>query len=364
MHYLNRLITFTPHYYFLSMKCSPASSVFGMILLFAFVILNTDIAAQKTDILVLDNGDKITGEIKKLNYGILHYKTDDAGTLEVKWDRIRNLISSQTLRFETREGDILVGSLADSASEQHLGIKTGEMVHIMPFREIIRIIPLKSAFWKRLDGSLSIGYDFKKSTSVSTLTYDFHNRYTRTKLMVDVNFSGNYTTQKDKDPSTRQDLNLWARKTMRKKWFYGGYTGYQHNSELGLDLRILVGTGIGKHLVQSNLHLLDLTLGIQGNQEWIRNVQNSTTNLESVVQVNYSLFKYDSPESSINISINISPSLSDWGRLRSDSNITLSQEIVSDFTISLNVYNNFDNRPAEAASNYDWGISTSLGYSW
>ena len=36
----------------------------------------------------MNNGDHITGEIKKMPFGIIDYKTDDAGTFSKKWDKI------------------------------------------------------------------------------------------------------------------------------------------------------------------------------------------------------------------------------------------------------------------------------------
>jgi hypothetical protein len=49
--------------------------------------------AQRTDLLFLRNGNKITGEIKKLQYGVLTYKTDDVGSLTVKWKDVIRLKS-------------------------------------------------------------------------------------------------------------------------------------------------------------------------------------------------------------------------------------------------------------------------------
>jgi hypothetical protein len=42
------------------------------------------LAAQKTDVVVIANGDVITGEIKGLSRGKLDYNTDDAGRLSIK----------------------------------------------------------------------------------------------------------------------------------------------------------------------------------------------------------------------------------------------------------------------------------------
>ena len=45
-------------------------------------------AQGKTDVVTLANGDRITGEIKRLDRGRLEFKTDDAGTLYLEWDKL------------------------------------------------------------------------------------------------------------------------------------------------------------------------------------------------------------------------------------------------------------------------------------
>jgi len=65
-----------------------------LLLLVITLLLSTNTFAQRTDIIIMKNGDHITGEIKKLKFGIVTFKTDDAGTLSIQWDKIRHLISN------------------------------------------------------------------------------------------------------------------------------------------------------------------------------------------------------------------------------------------------------------------------------
>ena len=43
--------------------------------------LQSPLRAEKTDVLVLDTGDHLTGEAKQLNQGRLKFKTDAMGTI-------------------------------------------------------------------------------------------------------------------------------------------------------------------------------------------------------------------------------------------------------------------------------------------
>ena len=52
--------------------------------------------AQKDDTVRLYNGDRITGEFKRLEYGMLSFKTSDMGTLNIEWERVQSI---QTKKF-------------------------------------------------------------------------------------------------------------------------------------------------------------------------------------------------------------------------------------------------------------------------
>ncbi len=71
---------------------------FRNILFVLFLLLGGFSFAQKTDTLVMLNGNVITGEIKELDYGLLIYKTSGMGTLKVKRENINSLKSKK--RFE------------------------------------------------------------------------------------------------------------------------------------------------------------------------------------------------------------------------------------------------------------------------
>ena len=64
-------------------------------LLAGFVlILAAPAFAERTDELVLLNGNIITGEVKSLQQGKLKFKTDNAGTIYVEWEYVHALMAS------------------------------------------------------------------------------------------------------------------------------------------------------------------------------------------------------------------------------------------------------------------------------
>jgi hypothetical protein len=70
----------------------------------AIGLAGTAWAAPKTDVIVLVNGDRLTGEVKGLERGKLSFKTDATGTIQVEWDKVASLQSGQYLQVELTSG--------------------------------------------------------------------------------------------------------------------------------------------------------------------------------------------------------------------------------------------------------------------
>ena len=87
--------------------------VFALGVLLLLLAVAVPAAAEKTDILLLKNGDRVTGEIDDLEGGLLIYKTDNMGTLNVEWEDIDQLTSKNFFRVELKSGDLRYGSLVE-----------------------------------------------------------------------------------------------------------------------------------------------------------------------------------------------------------------------------------------------------------
>lgn len=99
-------------------------SIFIFLIVFTGCLSSVDVIAQKTDIIIMDNGDRITGEVKKLEYGLVTFKTDDAGTISIKWDKIASLTGKDTFEVETEEGNVYFGSILESSLPDTLIVAT------------------------------------------------------------------------------------------------------------------------------------------------------------------------------------------------------------------------------------------------
>jgi hypothetical protein len=65
--------------------------------------------ARKTDVVNLNNGDKITGEVKYLRVGILTFKTDNMETVSIRWNKIKNIETKKIFEVEVADGRVFFG---------------------------------------------------------------------------------------------------------------------------------------------------------------------------------------------------------------------------------------------------------------
>ena len=128
-------------------------------------------AAAKTDIVELENGDRITCEIKKLERGKLTVKTDGIGTIAIEWDDIQRLTSAARFDIERRSGEHAYGTLVP-ADPRTVDVIDGQLVERLALDDIVRLGRVGRTFWGRLDGSISAGFSFTEANEQTQWTFD------------------------------------------------------------------------------------------------------------------------------------------------------------------------------------------------
>ena len=60
-------------------------------------------AAPKVDVVILQNGTRLVGEIRSMTRGKLELKTDDMGTLQIEWDNVVEVTAPEYFEVEDME---------------------------------------------------------------------------------------------------------------------------------------------------------------------------------------------------------------------------------------------------------------------
>jgi len=123
------------------------------------------VMAADTDLVVLKNGDRMHGEIKGMQYGRLQLLTTAMSTVYVEWDKVAGLTSPRFFEFELMDGSRYYGSL-EPADAGTLGVTLEGQTNLLDLARVVRIRPIKSSFWDRIDGSISLGANYTKSSEI------------------------------------------------------------------------------------------------------------------------------------------------------------------------------------------------------
>jgi putative salt-induced outer membrane protein YdiY len=325
------------------------------------------VAAPKTDVIVLVNGDRITGEVKGLEHNRLRFSTSHMGTINVEWDKIARLTSNQYLLLERSDGVRYYGQLAPSSEDARLQVRRGpdSKPEDVEMASVVRATPIEGgAFVERLDGYVSAGLDFTKADNSSSI--DFAGGLSsRTRLREwSVDGSVNRTSDDTGETSERYKLEGSSRRFLQQRDYYTGFGSLERNSELDLNLRTLLGGGYGRFVVQTNLAEWDTGLGVAYVHENYTGGERFSS-LEAVLTTSFSIFRYDFPETDIGGSLTLLPSLTQSGRVRGEADLRAKYEFVDDLYFELKLYGSYDNQPpSEDTEKSDYGVVTSLGYSF
>jgi len=114
-------------------------------------------AADKVDTVVMVNGDRTTCEVSTLSRGQLKVKTDDQGTLTIKWDKVVSITTIGLFDVAMSDGTRLVGQL-DAAADDKISIVdpvSGD-VHTFLMEEVVSLAPIRAGFFARIDGAVDV----------------------------------------------------------------------------------------------------------------------------------------------------------------------------------------------------------------
>jgi len=320
-------------------------------------------ARAKTDIATMGNGDRITGEIKELYRGKLTFKTDGMGTIYIEWEELSRLESQYYFEIEDTDGYKYYGT-PELTAEDEVRISRLDAVVTLGKLQVVRITPIEKTFWSRIDGSVNFGVSYTKGSQIGRGDFSGNVKYREEKNFIELRVASNATIESQGEAITRSEGSLTYQRLFQRK-LYSDVTGSTfRNDELGIALRLTIGAGLGAHLVQTNYHMLESTLGVSVNREWATDpTVPPTDNFEGVLSAGYTVYKYNTPKSDLSSNVTFFPRLPDFDRLRVDIEVSYTQELVSDFTVYVTFYDNFNSQPpTENDAKNDWGFTSGFGY--
>ena len=343
-----------------------------IILISAFLLAVPLLARDKTDVLVMKNGDRMTCEIKGLDGGVLYVSFDYIdGTASVDWSKVARLESKQLFIVKTQDGSMYTGGLATAETAagrpvQIEVVETPENEVAIDRPQVVQMVQTSETFWQRFSGEISFGVIYSKGNQSTQYDLASETAYVRERWNAKANLSSTLSSSTGTNASTRNALGLSAQRLLPwNNWFYSGIGTFLQSSEQGINLQSTVGGGVGRYLKNTNRASISLLGGVAWQETNYKPsvVPLGRKNLASaLIAADVKLFKFD--KTNLNATVTILPALSEPGRVRLDANGTYYIKLFSNLSWNVSFYGNWDNQPPPGFSGSDYGSSSGLSWTF
>lgn len=236
----------------------------------------------------LKNGDRLTGTIIKSDQESLSLKSEFAGEVKVQWKSIEAISSSNPLHITLKDGQVIVGTVA--TADGKIEVQTADAGKVTVQKEAVQFIrskqeqmsyeaeinrlrhPKLSDFWS---GSVDAGFSTTRGNS-DTTTFAVGMQGARTTQTDRLSVYAASLFAKNKDKTTGQTVT--TAKAIRggirydfnlsERLFAFALADLDHDKFQQLDLRVVLGGGLGFHAKKTERTRFDLFSGGALNQEY------------------------------------------------------------------------------------------------
>src|SRR5208282_4615495 len=180
--------------------------------------------AKRKDVVIMNNGDHFTGEVKGLQNGLLYVETDYvSGKIGLDWNQVQSVQSTATYRIVLNNGKRLEGKIEKNSGE---GAKTEDFLIReateevqVPSAEIVSMDTKKPTFWRQLQGAIDFGYSFTSGNRQSTLNADTSAAYKTPGWEAATSFDSTFSGQSGASKTNREDLQATFSKFLNRNSF-------------------------------------------------------------------------------------------------------------------------------------------------
>ena len=325
--------------------------------------------ARRKDVVVLNNGDHLTGEVKRLQNGLLFVDTEYAAeNIGLDWNQVKSVQSTATYRIILNNGQRLDGKIEkgsrDGATAADLLIREATEEVQVPSSSVTSFETRKPTFWRQLQGAIDFGYSFASGNGQSTLNADTSAAYSTPAWESSTSFDSTFGGQSGASKTSREDLQSTFFKFLDRNSFLAVLSDFLHSSQQDLNLRTTLGGGYGRYLKRTTNSNLAWLGGVVYIHESFNTAagQPSDQDTEAVVGLQYNLVRFKFGE--FNSQVRVFPGLSDAGRVRLMTDNSATIKLINNFHFVLTFWDNFDSRPPVTAKRNEFGISSGVGWSF
>lgn len=328
-------------------------------------------ARPKTDVLVMKNGDRITGEVKNLEGGVLKVDLDYVdGTISIDWLKVARLESNFLFLVLLQDGSIYSGRVIHTAAIEgapiKLEIRSGEESVVVDKTSVVRMTQTSDTFVKRLSGKVTLGASYAKGNNSTQYNLGSELDYRQIRWGTKISLNSNLSSSTGAATATRNQLDWGAYRVLsRKNYFLTGIAGLLQSSVQEIERQTIFGVGLGRYLKNTN----QVRLTTSGGVGWQRTnytptAQNRRTQDIGVAVVSSNLEVFTFKKTRLDLTGSLLPAVTEAGRLFAKINASYYLKVFGKIDWNLSFYGNWDTRPPGQLQGSDYGSSTGLSYTF
>jgi putative salt-induced outer membrane protein YdiY len=326
-------------------------------------------SAARKDSVLMKNGDHLTGEVKKLENGILYIDLNYvSGSIGLDWSQVDRMESTGVYQITLQDGTHLVGTLQkvqiDKAAEKNVAINAESRLLQVPASEVVDVESQQRNFWRQLRGNVSLGASYTSGNSQTALNSDDNVNYRAKLWAAGASYTSSFSGQSGSSETNLQEVQAAGERYFGRNSFVFALSDFLHSSQQQLNLRSTLGGAYGEYWVRTNEHTLRWFGGIVYTHEDFQSGSSQPTqqNVEGLVGAQYELFYFD--RYALQSQLLLFPGLSDFGRIRATTKSTLRVKLRNNFSLSFSLWDNYDSRPPVTAKKNELGVSTNVGWTF
>jgi putative salt-induced outer membrane protein YdiY len=337
--------------------------------------------SARADQVTLKNGDRLTGTIVKSDAKTMLIKTDLAGDVNVDWDAVTSIVSSQPLHLGLKDGQTVVGTV--TTTDGKLEVKTASTGEVAAPKDTVVTIrdddeeksydaevdrlrnPHLTDFWS---GLLDTGLSVTRGNS-ATVAYNLSAKAVRltSRDKISVYSTAVYASDDTTPPSRttahairggiRGDFNVSDRV------FVFGFTDFEYDQFQDLNLRNVLGGGLGYHVIKTKNTTFDVFGGGDYEQEFFSDTTAFPTGLTrktAEVVVGEEFDAQIGGRTTLSEKVSLFPNVSDTGEFRFQFDATAATKLKSWLSWQITYSDRYLSNPLPGLKKNDLLLSTGL----
>lgn len=326
------------------------------------ILLFAPSAAAIAAEIYLKDGTVVIGTIEALADGEdLTVDTEYMDDVVIEWDAIERIEGAAAVNVELFSGRRMLGNLSLEDGRLYVRKTADPAVREeIDADDVFEISDHTNRWTDGFDAYLNLGFNVVRGNNqVTQVTYGGGVSFDGNRFESGLDSTLILNEQTGAPDNRRLTVAAHHDQKLSEHWNAGGLYQFESDDQQQLTGRSLLAGVFSRRLVNNRVQRLTLSGGLAVNAEDFES-QESSESLEALIGAGYRLRSRSGID--VDAKFFLLPSLTDSGRVRAQSDATLSMDLLGDLDLELIYYNRYDSAPPVAVNEFDYGVTLALGY--